>query len=101
MNQLLELDSAELVSHTSLHSTGAHTDQEKVLRWALFINSKPPEDDFKNNNMKFGSENGRRGLEFYGKPDLSGILNDEVAICPSKLLFVGKGESFLLSRERI
>lgn len=69
-----------------------------MLRWALFINSKPPEGDFKS-NMRFGKENGRRGLEFYGKSDLSGILNDEVAICPSKLLFVGNDESYLLPRE--
>lgn len=43
-------------------------------------------------NGDFVNESGRRGLEFYGKPDLKGILNNEVELCPRKLLLVGKDQ---------
>lgn len=43
-------------------------------------------------NVDFVNESGRRGLEFYGKPDLKGILKNEVDLCPRKLLLMGKDQ---------
>ncbi|KAJ5891343.1 uncharacterized protein N7473_007571 [Penicillium subrubescens] len=71
MNQLLDLDKPEL-----------------VLRWALFVNSSPPTGYSTKGNGDFITESGRRGLEFYGKPDLKDILKNEVELCPRKLLLV-------------
>jgi hypothetical protein len=44
--------------------------------------------------LDFVNESGRRGLEFYGKPDLKGILKNEVELSPRKLLLVGKDTLF-------
>jgi hypothetical protein len=41
-------------------------------------------------NVDYVNKSGRHSLEFYGKPDLKGILKNEVELYLNKVLLVGK-----------
>lgn len=58
----------------------------------MFVNSSPLKGHSTKGNVDFVNESGRRGLEFYGKPNLKGILKNEVELCPNKVLLVGKDQ---------
>ncbi|KAJ6008538.1 hypothetical protein N7540_012514 [Penicillium herquei] len=76
-NELIEMDTTEM-----------------VLRWALYINSPAPENGpGQVDDEKPIGDIGRRGLRYFGKPDLQSILSDEVGKCPTKLLLTVSGDT--------